>query len=771
MRSPCIPVAVAALTACGAMAAEESTDSQIEVVRVIAPLTVEADGAGANMQAAVAADIEAQRKVDLANYLRANLASVFVNEAQSNPLQPDLQYRGFVASPLLGLPQGLAVYQDGVRVNEPFGDTVNWALIPDSAIRDVVLVPGSNPLFGLNTLGGAVAVRTKDGLTHPGTRASLSAGSFGRREISAETGGDGRNGTFDYYATVAALDEDGWRDYSPTSARQGFIKAGWNGETTGVDASLTWADTDLIGNGAAPVELLESERTAIFTRPDQTLNDLLHFNLVARRETARGVHLSGNVYARTSDIATYNGDDSDYEDCDDDEEYLCIEDDDEEEPSAGEREGPAPRKEELALGADGRPIRADDALIGATVNRSDTRQDGFGLGGQASWEGLVGARDAHLVGGLSYDAGRIGFDASTELGMLDPTRLAVPSGTFVGDAFTGVDVDVSNLALYAAARLEMATDLHIAVTARYNDANVTLADRRGTALDGDHGFRRLNPGISLDYRFSPVIAAYATYSETNRAPSPVELTCADEDDPCRLPNAFLADPPLAQVVVRTVEAGMHGHVGTTDWRFGWFHAENDDDILFISAGRFTNEGYFDNVGRTRRAGFEISLRGELPAGARWFANYTRMAATFEDTFSVPSENHPEAVGGEIEVMAGARIPLIPERLLNAGIEANPTARLTIGAGLQHASRHHLRGDEANLEPSIDGYTLVGARASYRVNEQVTAFINAENVLDEDYATFGLFGEADEVLGDDFEDSRFLSPGAPRAAWAGVEVRF
>ncbi|MCY3813868.1 MAG: TonB-dependent receptor [Gammaproteobacteria bacterium] len=754
--SPARIVALTVLAAGGALAAEESDDSQIEVVRVIAPLTLDTGQASGNVQAAVAKDIEEQHSVALANYLRANLASVFVNEAQSNPLQPDLQYRGFVASPLLGLPQGLAVYQDGVRINEPFGDTVNWALIPDSAIRDVVLVPGSNPLFGLNTLGGAVAVRTKDGLTHPGTRVSLTGGSFGRREVSAQAGGDGRDGTLDYFATVAALDEDGWRDYSPTSARLGFVKAGWNGATSSIDASLTWADTDLIGNGAAPVELLESERTAIFTRPDQTRNDLLQFNLVARRETAGGVHLSGNVYARSSDIATYNGDDSDYEDCDDDEEYLCIEDDDE---------------EELALGADGRPIRADDDLIGATVNRSDTRQDGFGVGVQASWDGLVGARDAHLVGGLSFDAGRIGFNASTELGMLDPTRLAVPGGTFVGDAFTAVDVDVSNLALYAAARLEVATDLHIAVTARYNDANVTLADRRGTALDGDHGFRRLNPGISLDYRFSQAVAAYAAYSETNRAPSPVELTCADEDAPCRLPNAFLADPPLDQVVVSTVEAGMHGRVGTMDWRFGWFHAENDDDILFISAGRFTNEGYFDNVGRTQRAGFELSLRGEAAAGVRWFANYTAMTATFEDTFSVPSENHPEAVGGEIDVMAGARIPLIPERLLNAGIEANPTARLTIGAGLQHASRHHLRGDEANLAAAIDGYTLISARASYRVGERVTAFVNAENVLDEDYATFGVFGEADEVLGDDFEDSRFLSPGAPRAAWAGVEIRF
>ncbi len=756
MKQPCIAwLVVAAFVASGATGDQEPHED-IEIVRVIAPLTLDPSPAAANVQAALDDEIEEQHWLTLADHLRANLASVFVNEAQSNPLQPDLQYRGFVASPLLGLPQGLAVYQDGVRVNEPFGDTVNWALIPDSAISEALLVPGSNPLFGLNTLGGAVAVRTKDGVKHPGTSATLSAGSFGRREFTAETGGHARNEGFDYFATVSALREDGWRDYSPTNADQGFAKLGWNGAASGVDASLSWADTDLVGNGAAPTELLEVEPTAIFTRPDQTRNDLLQLNVVGHREIADGIHLAGNVYGRSSDIATYNGDDSDYEDCDDDEELLCIEDDDE---------------AELAEGVDGRPIRTREGLIGATVNRSETRQDGFGLGGQASWSGLLADRRSHLVAGLSFDTSRIGFNASTELGSLDATRQAVPGGVFVGDAFTAVDVDVSSLSLYAAARWEAIDDLHVALTARYNLADITLADRLGTALDGDHRFRRLNPGIALDYRLNPAVSAYAAYSETNRAPSPVELTCADEDAPCRLPNAFLADPPLEQVVVRTLEGGMHGRIGATAWRFGWFHAENQDDILFISAGRFTNEGFFDNVGSTRRAGFEVSLQGETEARLSWFLNYTHMSATFEETFRVPSENHPAAVGGEIEIVPGARIPLIPERLLNGGIETNLTARLTVGAGLQHTSRHHLRGDEANLAPSIDGYTLVNLRATYRFGERATAFVNAENVLDEDYATFGVFGEADEVLGDDFEDNRFVSPGAPRAAWAGIEVRF
>ena len=92
-----------------------------------------------------------------------NVQSVDINEAQGNPSQTDINYRGFTASPLLGTPQGLSVFLDGVRINEPFGDVVNWDLIPQAAISTIQLIPGSNPTFGLNTLGGAIAVTTKNG--------------------------------------------------------------------------------------------------------------------------------------------------------------------------------------------------------------------------------------------------------------------------------------------------------------------------------------------------------------------------------------------------------------------------------------------------------------------------------------------------------------------------------------------------------------------------------------------------------------------------------
>ena len=220
--------ALAALVWQGVLAQPASEPiEQIEVVGTT-PLgaLADADSIAANVQRATAEQLRERGALDLSDFMRRSLAGVFVNEAQNNPLQPDLQYRGFVGSPLLGLPQGIAVYQDAVRLNEPFGDTVNWALIPESAIDTVYVMPGSNPLFGLNALGGAIAIETKDGFTHPGTRAEAYTGSFSRLGMEAETGGS-VNDRLAWFVTASRFDEDGWRDYSPSEATQFFGNVAW----------------------------------------------------------------------------------------------------------------------------------------------------------------------------------------------------------------------------------------------------------------------------------------------------------------------------------------------------------------------------------------------------------------------------------------------------------------------------------------------------------------------------------------------------------------
>jgi iron complex outermembrane recepter protein len=302
---------------------------------------------------------------------------------------------------------------------------------------------------------------------------------------------------------------------------------------------------------------------------------------------------------------------------------------------------------------------------------------------------------------------------------------------------------------------------------------VKLRDRLGFALNGDHRFERFNPAVGLTFEISEDTTFYASYSESNRSPSPVELTCADEEDPCRLPNAFVADPPLEQVVAKTLEAGVRGRVPNLglDWHGGVFMTSNEDDILFISAGALTNQGFFANVGRTRRRGVELNLDGVIGARFDWFAHYTFLDATFRDSFVVPSHHHPLAVGGEIPVERGDELPLIPRQLLKAGARFAATPRLSFGADLFASAGQYLRGDEGNLLERIDGYAVLSLRAEYALNDTARIFVNVDNVQDTEYETFGVFGEADEVLGDGFDDARFLSPAAPRAAWIGLRLSF
>ena len=765
MRGPgrwtCVAAALGAAAGAAAEATVETTQAgaELEVVAVVAPLDDAADAGHA--QSADGDAVAASGSLDLGDFLKRRMASVFVNEAQGNPLQPDVQYRGFVGSPLLGLPQGIAVYQDAVRVNEPFGDTVSWALIPVSAIDRVALATGANPLFGLNALGGAVAVYTKDGFGHPGAGATLRVGDFGRRSLTGDLGA-ALGERWGFFGTASTLREDGWRDYSPTAADQAFAKLSWRSGTARLDASLAAAATDLVGNGAAPVALLAERRSAVFTRPDRTRNDLAALNLRASAEPRPRLAVAAAAYRRRSDIATYNGDDSDYAACEDAAALLCLE------AEAAEDDADSPRGS-LVLDANGRPVSAAPTLLGATINRTRTAQTSAGASVQAEWRAARGRTRHRLAIGAAVDSADVDFRSSTELGRLDATRQAAPGGVHDGNGFVRIAVDVRNASIYVADALRVGSRLRVAAAVRYNRAEVVLKDRLGAALSGSHLFQRANPALRVEVQATPAVAAYAAYGEASRAPSPVELTCADADAPCRLPNAFLADPPLAQVVVRTAEAGLRG-TGAVAWRVGVFDARSADDILFVSAGPRTSEGYFDNVGRTRRRGLELALASaRRDAPLRWFVNWTLLRATFEEPFSVPSPNHPSAAQSGIAVAPGDRLPLVPGRLAKAGATWRLRPWLSLGGELLHAGPVRLRGDEANLAPALPGYTVLNLRLDLRLRRGARAFASIDNALDERYATFGVFGEADEVLGEGFENPRFLTPAAPRGAWVGLEL--
>jgi len=260
----------------------------------------------ANVQVFTADQLHSSRPPDVASLLTERAASVQVGDAQAGTFQPDVLFRGFVGSPLLGASEGLAVYQDGVRMNDPFGDTVQWDALPATAIASINLIPGSNPLFGLNTLGGAVSIRTKDGFEFPGHRASFTTGSFARHRLEVESGRHGES--FAYFVAGSVAGERGWRAFSPSTIRRLFGDLGWRNSRSALNVSVTAASNDLTGNGPAAVELLDADRDSVFTHPDRTDNDVALVTVKGRRQSSDRLFVEGVAYYRHSRIATFNGD-------------------------------------------------------------------------------------------------------------------------------------------------------------------------------------------------------------------------------------------------------------------------------------------------------------------------------------------------------------------------------------------------------------------------------------------------------------------------------
>ncbi len=261
----------------------------------------------APIQDSTSADIEKSGALDLSDFMKRRLADVHVNEVQGNPFQMDVNYRGYTASPLLGTPQGLSVYMDGVRLNQPFGDVVSWDLIPRIAISSTALMPGSNPMFGLNTLGGALSIQTKSGATHKGGSLRATYGSHERKALELEHGGS-TSGGWNWYLAGNQFGENGWRNDSHTDVRQMFGKFGWKDQTSDVSLTLSYANNSLTGNGIQDNRLLDRDYSSIYTKPDNTRNKAAFVNLAGRHSFSSKVSLSGNVYYRDIRTRTLNGD-------------------------------------------------------------------------------------------------------------------------------------------------------------------------------------------------------------------------------------------------------------------------------------------------------------------------------------------------------------------------------------------------------------------------------------------------------------------------------
>lgn len=683
--------------------------------------------------------------------LAAATAAVQLNDVQHNPLQRDVQFRGFTASPLLGMPQGVAVYADGARMNEPFGDVVNWDLLPDAAVEAIELLPGSNPLFGWNALGGVLSLRTKSGQSSPGLRASLSASSLGFGEAEAAFGFGAE--PWAGFVALAVTRDEGWRAFSPSRHVQSFAKASVVRTASTFEASLTLTDGTLRGNGPAPAELLEEDWSAVFTHPDITANRAAALSARGEWQPRASTIAVANVHLRRVSTDRFNGDDSPFEPCAGDAGILC-----EEESS------------EAVLSKSGTPIPSviGGAAADAVNHTSDTRSDTASLAAQLH-QSVTGGNVRHeLLGGLTAERSRSRFASDVEIASLTDDR-----GT-IGHRIEALEdaVRLRATSQLLGLHLRDAIDLGRAsmlLAVRHQRATLDLRDQFGDELNGHHTFSRTNASLGGTYALSPRLTLFASAGEGSRAPTAVEVTCADPDDPCRLPNAFVSDPPLEQVVTRTFEAGGRGALRGVQWSAAAFDARNRDEILFIASGTTQGEGYFANVGTTSRRGVEL-LAASAPAGPiRWTASYALLDARFGNALMMPSRSHPLTQDGAIAVERGDRLPGLSRHVARASLLLAVTPRLQFGIGGRHQSSQFARGDEANLLRPLPAFTVWNASVTWGVG-RAEIVTTADNLTDRRYATFGVLADADDVLGDDADDPLFLSPGAPRSVRVMVAWR-
>jgi iron complex outermembrane receptor protein len=720
------------------------------------PAAVNAIGAG---------QIARTGSLNIADALQQQVPGIIISDTTGNPFMPDIQFRGFVASPVAGTPQGLAVYQNGMRINEAFGDTVNWDLIPTAAIRSVTVVT-NNPAFGLNALGGAVNVQMKDGFNYQGAETNTMGGSFGRIQSSAQYGT--QIGNFSVYGALEGVRDNGYRNFSESAIRRFYGDVGYRTDSSEFHLNVGVAKNNFGASAAVPVELLQKYWGATYTTPQTTDNRVAYANLTGKVEVTPTWTIEGSARVREFRQKTVDGNPTETERCAADPGLLCFNDDD----------VPANGLNGIQLA---NPFPAD-AVLGQ-IDRTTTRSTTTGATLQATnTDQLFGHNNQFMVG-TSFDSGVTRFGASAELGTIGSNYVVSGSGIFLGRSGEPVSIGPVSLratnrytGVYALDTFDVTDRFSVSGGGRFNHASINLQDQIGTDLNGSHTFSRFNPMVGGTYKITPELTAYAGYSEANRAPTPLELACADPARPCIVAAFLIADPPLKQVVSRTVEAGFRGatelNIGTLGWKVGAFRATNADDILAIPSPEVQGFGYFQNVGRTRRQGIEAQVNLTSKT-LQLYASYTLVDARFLDPLTLNSRS-PFAVDDIIQVMPGNRIPSVPRNRVKLGVDYAVTDAFKVGGDAMFVASQYFAGDESNQATRLPGYSVFNVHASYQINKTYQLYGRIDNILDNRYSTFGTFFERNDIPnfangGAEFTDPRTVTPARPRAFYAGLKA--
>lgn len=779
MRFLAIPVGLLALSAAPAFA-QNASPATLGATVVLPTIdvfsTTPLSGTGVDIDRVPAAvttidsgQIEREKSPSIVKALAQQTPSIDVQDVAGNPFQPDVYFRGFDASPVSGTPQGLAVYQNGVRINEAFGDTVNWDLIPTVAVRSIDVI-SNNPAFGLNALGGALSIQMKDGFTFQGTSIDVMGGSYGRVQSSLQWGK--QVGNYAAYIAVEGAQDDGYRDFSGSQIRRLYGDVGYKTDSAELHLNVGAADNYFGATAAAPAQLLQQSWSSVYTTPQNSRNQVGYVNATANVDVSPTWSLQGSAHVRSFYQTTADGNSTDAQSCANPA-LLCFND-----------------TVTPANGLNGQQL-ANNFPAGATlgeIDRTWTQTTSVGATLQATDTDKWFGHDNHFVVGGSFDYGVTNFGASAELGVVQPDYSVAGSGIFLGPSGNPVSDGPVSLrttnaysGLYALDTFDVTKDLSISAGGRLNVANIQLQDQLGGALDGAYTYTRFNPMIGATYKISSDVTAYGGYSQANRAPTPLELGCANPAQPCILASFLVSDPPLKQVVASTFETGLRGthdygeNVGTFSWKLGVFRTDSQNDILNVPDPIQQGFGYFQNVGATRRQGVEAQIDFKADKFSV-HASYAYIDATFLDAVTLGSNSPFADANGNIYVRPGDQIPMIPHHRFKLSGDYYVTKDFKIGADLVVVGSQYYAGDASNQFEQLPAYAVVDADASYQVTANVQVYLRVNNVFDNHYYNYGTFFDTTQIpnfgaSGAPFTDPRSLSPAQPRSVYAGLKATF
>ncbi|MGO9391634.1 TonB-dependent receptor [Rhodoblastus sp.] len=698
-----------------------------------------------------------------ADTLQRLVPGVDIQGPTGNMLSPDVVFRGFVSSPVQGTPQGLAVYQNGVRVNEAFGDTMNWDMLPTFAIYSMDMI-SNNPAFGLNALGGAVNIKMKDGFNTQGGRVEFSGGSYGRVQGGVDYGK--QVGDFAFYGALEGVHDEGYREFGASTIRRFYGDLGYRANGNEVHLTAGLSDNLFGASGSAPVQLLQQDWSNVYTTPQTIHTQIGQIALSGNFSLSPTWSLTANSYVRRYVEHIVDGNPTNVQPCDDPTQ-LCF--NDTTTPANG-------------LNGQQLPNTFPPGAVLGEIDRSSILTTSAGTSAQLSNTDTLFGFKNHVTFGASFDYGSTNYSATAELGTVAPNYVVLGSGTYLGPSGNPVSDGPVNvvslnryLGIYALDALDLTDKLTLSAGARFNLASISLFDQLGGNATGNSEYTHVNPVVGLTYKITPDLLVYGSFAESNRAPTPLELGCANPQQPCILASFLVADPPLQQVIAQTFEAGFRGQqvlandLGALGWKAGVYRTLSTNDILNIPDPFQQGFGYFANVGDTLRQGFEAQLNYRKgPFTIR--ATYAYIDATFRNYLTLGSNSPSADANGNIFVVPGDQLPLIPRQHGKVSLDWDIDSKTRVGADILVVGPQRFVGDESNQQPLLPGYATVSLNGAYKVTHDLEVFAIANNILNHRYYTYGTYFDT-TALFQAFTNPQSVVPAQPLSVYAGLRYTF